>query len=157
MTKIKRFSPLFIGVFTFTLFCVSIFTIFPSIAEPAPQSQQWTLLTLKAYYDQKFESLQVAVNKADAATEKRFESVNEFRGTLSDQQRTFLPRAEYEAGIKTTTDDILDLKTRLNKIENLKQGGSTTLAYIVSGVSLLIALIALSRNFIASIIQKPKS
>jgi TolA-binding protein len=37
-----------------------------------------------------------AVAKAEAASEKRFEGVNEFRGTLSDQQRTLMPRAEAE-------------------------------------------------------------
>lgn len=34
-----------------------------------------------------------AVAKAEAASEKRFESVNEFRGTLSDQVRLFIPRS----------------------------------------------------------------
>ena len=35
----------------------------------------------------KFESLATAINKAETATEKRFEGVNEFRATLSDQQK----------------------------------------------------------------------
>jgi hypothetical protein len=35
-----------------------------------------------------------AVQKAENATEKRFESVNEFRGTLDQQQRTLIPRSE---------------------------------------------------------------
>lgn len=37
-----------------------------------------------------------AVTKAEVAAEKRFESVNEFRSTLSDQQRMLLPRLEAE-------------------------------------------------------------
>jgi hypothetical protein len=36
-----------------------------------------------------------AVTKAEAATEKRFESVNEFRAQLADQTATLMPRAEY--------------------------------------------------------------
>ena len=36
-----------------------------------------------------------AVTKAEVAAEKRFEAVNEFRQTLSDQQGTFLTRTEY--------------------------------------------------------------
>jgi hypothetical protein len=35
-----------------------------------------------------------AVIKAELATEKRFEGVNEFRATLADQQRTLIPRSE---------------------------------------------------------------
>jgi BMFP domain-containing protein YqiC len=38
-----------------------------------------------------------AVAKAEMAAEKRFESVNEFRGTLSDQAATFPTRAEVGA------------------------------------------------------------
>ncbi len=36
-----------------------------------------------------------AVTKAEIATEKRFEGVNEFRSALSDQSATLLPRNEY--------------------------------------------------------------
>ncbi len=36
-----------------------------------------------------------AIVKADSATERRFEGVNEFRATLADQAATLLPRSEY--------------------------------------------------------------
>jgi hypothetical protein len=35
-----------------------------------------------------------AVAKAERATEKRFESVNEFRGALSDAQKNYITRSE---------------------------------------------------------------
>jgi len=38
-----------------------------------------------------------ALSKAEHASEKRFESVNEFRGQLSDQINRFLTKSEYEA------------------------------------------------------------
>jgi len=78
--------------------------------------QIWTLESIKAHYDvvlkhqydnynmmlaerderviQKYQAMELAVNKAEAATEKRFESVNEFRAQLGDQSRTFMPRIE---------------------------------------------------------------
>lgn len=37
-----------------------------------------------------------AVSKAEIASEKRFEGVNEFRAQLGDQQRTLMPRTEAE-------------------------------------------------------------
>ena len=68
-------------------------------------------------YEQRFQSLQLAaqnanseqqkaidaallaadraVSKSEVATEKRFESVNEFRAQLSDQVATFISRSEY--------------------------------------------------------------
>ncbi len=42
-------------------------------------------------------TMEKAVNKAEASVERRFEGVNEFRKTLSDQTATFLPRVEYTA------------------------------------------------------------
>jgi hypothetical protein len=38
-----------------------------------------------------------AIEKAEMATEKRFEGVNEFRHALDDQTKTFIPRVEAEA------------------------------------------------------------
>jgi len=44
-------------------------------------------------------SAEKAVTKAETATEKRFESVNEFRLTLSDQTKTFVTRGELYAAL----------------------------------------------------------
>jgi hypothetical protein len=67
--------------------------------------------SLEKYIDVKFVALekrleiayttaQNALSKSDAAAEKRFESLNEFRSVLKDQQATFLVRNEYEANHK---------------------------------------------------------
>lgn len=40
---------------------------------------------------------EIAIDKAERATEKRFESVNEFRQTLSDQTRTFVDRNTFDS------------------------------------------------------------
>jgi hypothetical protein len=45
-----------------------------------------------------------AVSKAEMAAEKRFEGMNEFRQALSDQNSTFLPRAEGESQFKNLND-----------------------------------------------------
>lgn len=47
-----------------------------------------------------------AVDKASVASEKRFDSVNEFRNTLRDQQSLFLQRAEYNAAHKQLVDEL---------------------------------------------------
>lgn len=51
-----------------------------------------------------------AVVKAETATEKRFDSVNEFRGQLKDQASTLLPRLEADAQFKVYEDKIDLLK-----------------------------------------------
>ena len=68
---------------------------------------EWTVETLKAHYDQRFidqdravqaalNAAEKAVTKAETASEKRFDAVNEFRAQLADQAQTFIPRAEAE-------------------------------------------------------------
>jgi len=47
-----------------------------------------------------------AVIKAETASEKRFEGVNEFRAQLSDQASTFLTRNEYLSAHKSLTDKV---------------------------------------------------
>lgn len=109
---------------------------------------QWNVVTLKAYMDQKFESMQLAITKAEQATEKRFEGVNEFRNTLADQQRTFIPRAEYESGHAGLHVEVLDLKTRLDKIENMKQGGSVVWSWLLGGLALIISILNIKDKII---------
>jgi hypothetical protein len=58
-------------------------------------------------------SSEKAVAKAEMATEKRFDSVNEFRGQLKDQAATLLTRVEADARFKGLEE----------KIENFKAGG----------------------------------
>lgn len=43
-----------------------------------------------------FEASEKAIDKADTATEKRFESVNEFRAQLASQTNSFMPREVVE-------------------------------------------------------------
>ena len=52
-----------------------------------------------------------AIIKSENATEKRFESVNEFRRTLADQALQFIPRVEAEK----------ELESLRNKIEEISK------------------------------------
>jgi hypothetical protein len=54
-----------------------------------------------------------AIGKAEGATEKRFDAVNEFRGTLSDQAATLLPRAEANSRFDNYDEKIENLDKRL--------------------------------------------
>ena len=75
-----------------------------------------------------------AMNKAEGATEKRFEGVNEFRARLADQQRMLMPRAEAEVFFK-------NMEIRLAALEkiNFESNGSTV--GLSTGWALAIAAI----------------
>ncbi len=59
-------------------------------------SGQWSLISLKKYFDVRLASMETAVTKAETSHEKRLEGMNEFRAQLGDQSKTFLTRAEYD-------------------------------------------------------------
>ena len=75
-----------------------------------------------------------AVAKAEVASDKRFESVNEFRGQLKDQATTFMPRTEY-------ISDHLMIISRLDAVDSTEAkiiGGlifAATLLPILSGIT----------------------
>ena len=111
---------------------------------------------------QKFESLATAINKAEGATEKRFESVNEFRNTLSDQQKTFISSSEYKSAhqnlldtvntlSKTTSDTITTQKERIDKIENIKQGGAQMWILIVGIIGICMGIASFLINVLGKV------
>lgn len=98
-------------------------------------------------------SAEKAITKADIATEKRFESVNEFRATLADQQNTFLSRPEYDANHKNLSDRVSALETFRYESSGVLKGGSA----LIATMGLLISLAVLALQFWHSqIIYNPK-
>jgi hypothetical protein len=96
-----------------------------------------------------------AVQKAEVATEKRFESVNEFRGTLDNQQRTLIPRSEVDVIKSSLEEKITQLTKTLDEVRRgdalvggLAQGGKAVkdesranLAMLVSIALFVIAIL----------------
>lgn len=78
-----------------------------------------------------------AVAKAETANEKRFESVNEFRKTLSDQTASFPSRVELQA----LADRVSDLATRMDKTEGKSTGLSASWGYLVAGIGVIATII----------------
>ncbi len=107
-----------------------------------------------------FESSQRAIDKADEATEKRFEGVNEFRAALSDQATRFVTRetleslgAKLEAAIDRNREDLDALSKRINLREGAISGSRVTwgsMAALIAGVGTIIAIIAVLANYLAT-------
>lgn len=93
-------------------------------------------------------SAERAVSKAESAAERRFESVNEFRQTLTDQAATFMPRVEAEQRIQALADKHDDLAARVDKTEGTSTGKSAGWQQLVSVVILAGALVAIVVAFL---------
>lgn len=108
-------------------------------------------------YGQRFEAQEKAVqaalaaaalatSKADAASEKRFESVNEFRNTLKDQQTGLATRSEMEARFKFIEDKLNGFEARQSKLQGSTEGQNWLWGLIVGAAGLMLAAIVAYRG-----------
>lgn len=109
-------------------------------------------LTLREYVDARFDSQEKAVNaalaaaqkavdKAEVASEKRFEAVNEFRAALGDQARLLMPRIEAEQAFKAMAEKIDVLTTRINARDD-RGAGLNQGWVILLGIAALVGTVS---------------
>jgi len=77
-----------------------------------------------------------AVGKAESAAEKRFDSVNEFRSTLKDQQATLMPRTEVDVRFKGLESKLADLDGRVVQIVARAEGS----AQLWQGITVVLGI-----------------
>ena len=77
---------------------------FSELSEEREDRNKERFLAMKTAVDAALLSSDRAISKAEQATEKRFEGVNEFREALADQSATLLPRTEYSVQHKGLND-----------------------------------------------------
>lgn len=95
-------------------------------------------------------SAKEAVLKAEIATEKRFEGVNEFRQSLNDQQALFMPREVSDAQISELRKQIAALTTRLDRSVGKEAGTKQIIGYMFAAATVIISIVI----FIANILTK---
>jgi hypothetical protein len=125
----------------------------------------WTLDTLylhlsalaaerDARYGQRFTDLETAtqaalaasekaVDKAESATEKRFEGVNEFRGALADRTAEFVTRSESEAVMVALRERVDELTNRLNRSEGKGAGLNAGWVYLLAAIAAVGTIVSL--------------
>jgi CHASE3 domain sensor protein len=126
---------------------------------------EWTIGTLYEHlsqvlaerdqrYEQRFADLEKsltvalaasekAILKAESATERRFEAVNEFRSTLSDQATQFVTSAENDATILRISDRLEELANRVNRAEGRGIGLNAGWVYLLAGIAALGTIVSI--------------
>ena len=128
---------------------LALFSIPPALAEDGPTTRE--LLSIinerSSANSQRFEAQEKAVAaalaaakeavaKAEGAAEKRFDSVNEFRSTLKDQQSTLIPRIEVDVRMKALEAKLADNEARINQIVSRAEGS----AQLWQGITVALGL-----------------
>lgn len=94
------------------------------------------LIAQKTSVDAALVAADRAVAKADIANEKRFDAVNKFRGQLNDQAKTFMPRTETTALIKSIDDKVSASHSNFDgKLEALRASFEKSLDSIGKDIS----------------------
>lgn len=88
-------------------------------------------------------SAEKAVLRAQADIEKRFDSVNEFRRTLSDQAAAFATRNEVAQRFAALEKDMRVMEKQLDNAAGATSGRGGSWTYLIQGVSLVGTLIAI--------------
>ena len=88
-----------------------------------------------------------AVQKAETAAEKRFESVNEFRAQLKDQQAGLMTRPEADSEFRAIREKIDGMVSRQDKGEGKGVGLQAGWIYLTGAVALLAVIIGLVFKF----------
>src|SRR5260221_9850687 len=99
--------------------------------------------TIERVANERFKYTEIAVQKAEIATEKRFESVNEFRKALSDQTNTFITRTEYNIQHQVVLEKLASLIDRFNIATGQDTGRTTNLSLIGNVILGFVAVLAL--------------
>jgi hypothetical protein len=104
--------------------------------------------SLKEEFRSALDAMEKAVGKAEASNDRRFETVNEFRGQLSDQAQTFVRQIEYNARHQSLLERIDDMTSRVVAIDttvrtHVAQAWSGPALTITSLSALVVIILAL--------------
>ena len=108
----------------------------------------WTIESLKEYFEAKLSAQNKAVQKAEIAMDSRLQGMNEFRQSLADQSQTMMPRAEYTVQHASLSEKIDSLATRIAALENLDKGKRVNQAGLGALATIIIIAVGTFVNII---------
>lgn len=116
-------------------------------------------VSLKKYFESKVKNIyhtmvlnskliERSTKLAAKSLETRLEHMNEFRAAMSDQSKHYLTKQEFTIQHERVMEDIKILRESKANLEGKASTKSVMIAYIISGIGLLISLITLILKFI---------
>lgn len=92
------------------------------------------------------EASERAVQKAEAASEKRFEGVNGFREQFNEQSKDFMPRELAETQISEVRKEVTLLRQNQDTSMGKSSGSAATIGYLVAASTLVLGVVVVIVN-----------
>jgi hypothetical protein len=93
-----------------------------------------------------------AISKAEIATEKRFDAVNEMRGSLNDMTSQLMTKAEAVAKFSSLEGKNEEMKKDINSLRESRSGGQAVSAQKQFDIKTILSLFALFGSFVGIIV-----
>lgn len=113
------------------------------------------LIAMERVNEIRFEALEKMLNYITDANDKAHTSMNEFRGVIGDQAKSFITRTDYETlrnsfdkDMDLTRKDIEDLKLSRAELAGKANQSQLTTTFIISLLGVLIGIIGIILKFI---------
>lgn len=98
--------------------------------------------------DRENQASRTAVVTALSSIDERLRGMNEFRGTVQDQQRLFMPRIEAEKSEASMQARAASLESARTETQSKGIGQAALLAYMAIAVAIVGGLIAMVMQFL---------
>lgn len=100
-------------------------------------------VSLKEYVDARLEAVCHVIDKSEQVLQARMDGLNEFRGTLADQQVKFLTKEEYRARSDALEKDSVTFKEFMAEHRGKASQGSMVFTAAIAIVALIVGIIRL--------------
>ena len=100
-------------------------------------------VTLKDYVDARIESVCESIDKSEKVLQARMDGLNEFRGTLADQQMKLLTKEEYLARHEALERDAILFREFMAEHKGKASQGSMMLTAAIAIAALLVGVLEL--------------
>jgi len=118
--------------------------------ESLEKSIALTLSALERSNNAALTAAKEAVIKAEVAAEKRFDSVNEFRNTLKDQQGTLATKTDMDTRFRYVEQKLAEIDARLNKTSGGLDAATWIWAAVISFAGLVMGMLGAYRSTLAA-------
>lgn len=136
-----------------------LLTAAKELVESKERALYAAIQSVKEAADFALQAAERATLKSDAATEKRFDGVNEFRAALGDQQRTLMPRSEVDVIFRGLTKQLEDQNTLIAaqnvrlvaisaEVSGKKEGLQNGWGFAVGAVGIFLAILSIASFFL---------